>query len=198
MVFLHEVERQAAEVRPTDDVDIAVNVRAEVAGLARIHFVLTAARFSQDPVSSDGVAHRYRRGSAVLNIVASDEVGERAQLRLGAGRTIRAPGTAQAFRRSEIAHVDVGGRSARIRRPTLVGALIATASTVQASSSEPPANRSKLISDFDSLARLLGPSDRATADLGEGETKMLAELAREVDMSPLGRAAVEALTAADS
>ena len=70
MVFLHEIERQVPDVRPTDDVDVVINVRAEPAGLARIHDRLIAADFSQDAPSSEGVAHRYRRGAAVLDVLA--------------------------------------------------------------------------------------------------------------------------------
>lgn len=51
MVFLHEVERRATDVRPTDDVDVVVNLRAEPAGLARIHETLVRAQFSQDAPS---------------------------------------------------------------------------------------------------------------------------------------------------
>ena len=43
MVFLHEVERQATDVRPTDDIDVVVDLRAEPAGLARIHSALISA-----------------------------------------------------------------------------------------------------------------------------------------------------------
>ncbi len=46
MVFLHEVERQASEIRPTDDVDVVVNLRAEPAGLARIHDALVSTGFA--------------------------------------------------------------------------------------------------------------------------------------------------------
>ena len=93
MVFLHEVERQATDVRPTDDVDVVVGLRAEPAGLTRIHSALITAGFDQDSPGPEGTAHRYRRRAAVIDVLAPDNVGSRAQLRLGAGRTIEAPGT---------------------------------------------------------------------------------------------------------
>ncbi len=62
MVFLHEVERRAKDIRPTDDVDVVIDLRAEPAGLARIHLALESAGFSQDAPSPEGAAHRYRRG----------------------------------------------------------------------------------------------------------------------------------------
>src|SRR4051812_11244998 len=59
MVFLHEVERDADETRPTDDVDVVVDLKIEPKGLARVHRVLVAAGFDQGMPSPDGIAHRY-------------------------------------------------------------------------------------------------------------------------------------------
>jgi len=195
MVFMHEVERRAVDVRPTDDVDVVVNLRAEPAGLARIHDVLVGADFSQDSPSPDGAAHRYRRGGAVIDVLAPDNVGERAQLKIGVGRTIEAPGTTQAFHRSAVVTVELDGGSAEIRRPNLVGALIGKASAVEKISSQSAANRAKHLRDFDSLARMLGPADRATADLSKSEQKLLGQLAESPDLTRLGTAAVRALLA---
>ena len=178
MVFLHELERRATDVRPTDDVDVVVDLRAEPAALARIHAVLVSASFVQDDPSPDGAAHRYRRGVAVFDVLAPDNVGERAQLHLGVGRTIQAPGTTQAFGRSGIVTVELDGVVAEIRRPEVVGALIGKAAAVMKISSQSAAARAKHLRDFDSLARMLGPSDRATANLSRGERKMLTGLVR--------------------
>ena len=198
MVFLHEVERRAADVRPTDDLDVVVDLRAEPAGLARIHDALIVAEFSQDAPSPDGVAHRYRRGGAVIDVLGPDNMGERAQLGLGAGRTIQAPGTTQALRRSGTVAVELDGGSAEILRPNLVGALIGKASAVAKISSQSAASRAKHARDFDSLARLLGPHDRAVADLSKGERKLLSQLSDTPDMTELGRVAVKALVGSSS
>lgn len=89
MVFIHEVERGARDVRPTEDVDVVVDIRTEPAGLERLHVVLVSGGFDQDSPSPEGTAHRYRRGGAVLDVLAPDNIGKRAPLRLGAGRTIQ-------------------------------------------------------------------------------------------------------------
>ena len=47
----------------------------------------------------------------MIDVFAPDNVGGRAQLQLGAGRTIEAPGTTQAFGRSSIVCVEVDGQS---------------------------------------------------------------------------------------
>jgi hypothetical protein len=117
MVFLHEVERRSTDIRPTDDVDVVVNLRAQPDGLARVHEALVGAGFRQDSPSPDGAAHRYRRGDAVFDVLAPDNVGERAQLSLGVGRTIEAPGTTQASHRSGVVTVELDGSSGVIRRP---------------------------------------------------------------------------------
>lgn len=192
MVFLHEVEREATDVRPTDDVDVVVNLRAEPAGLARIHESLLAAHFSQDPPGPDGAAHRYRRGNAVFDVLAPDNVGDRAQLKLGAGRTIEAPGTTQAFHRCDEVTVEVDGVSGVIRRPNLVGALLGKASAVKISS-QSAGSRAKHLRDFDSLSRMLGPTDRANANLGKGEKKLLKQFVGVPDVSSLGAASLDLL-----
>jgi hypothetical protein len=194
MVFLHEVERQAADVRPTDDIDVVIDLRAEPAGLARIHRTLIDALFSQDLPGPEGTAHRYRRGSATFDVLAPDNVGARAQLNLGAGRTIEAPGTAQAFRRSSVVSVQVDGATARIRRPEIVGALIGKAAAVSKIPSQSAASRAKHLRDFNSLAMLLGAPDRQAAGLTESERRMLTALADEPGLSQLSSASIRLLT----
>jgi len=158
MVFLHEVERRSTDIRPTDDVDVVVNLRAQPDGLARVQEALLGADFSQDPPSPDGAAHRYRRDDAVFDVLAPDNVGERAQLSLGVGRTIEAPGTTQAFHRCDAVTVELDGSSRVIRRPNLVGALIGEASAVVKITTQSAASRAKHLRDFASLARMLGPA----------------------------------------
>jgi hypothetical protein len=193
MVFLHEVERDAAETRPTDDVDVVVDVRVEPAALSRIHLVLTRAGFDQAPPSRDGVAHRYRRGGATIDVLASDHRGRRAPLTLGIGRTIEAPGAGQALVRSGMVQVELAdGASALVRRPTLVGALLGKVATT-AIRSLSPSDRAKHRRDVDSLARLLGVDDQDGAELTGSERAALEAAAGSSELSPLGRRALVVL-----
>lgn len=107
MVFVLEVQRRAREVRPTDDIDVVVDLRVEPNGLSAIHRFLDDADFRQDLPSADGIAHRYRRGGAVVDVLAPDTIGGRARLALGSGRTLSAPGTTQAFTRSHWVDVEL-------------------------------------------------------------------------------------------
>ena len=194
MVFLHEVERNATDVRPTNDVDVVVDLRAEPAGLDRIHSTLTNAGFGQDSPGPESTAHRYRRQAAVIDVLAPDNVGTRARLRLGTGRTIEAPGTTQAFARSGVVAVEVDGETAKIRRPDIVGALLGKAAAVAKISSQSAASRAKHLRDFDSLARLLGMVDREGADLTSSERRMIVALTEAPELSELAVASLRLLS----
>lgn len=117
MVFLHEVERESTDVRPTNDIDLVVDLRVEPAALGQTHEVLAGAGFVQDPPSPEGVAHRYRRGGATIDVLAPDRMGVRAKLALGNGRTVEAPGTSQAFRRVSLVRVELDEDPRRSRAP---------------------------------------------------------------------------------
>ncbi len=75
MVFLHEVERESTDVRPTNDIDLVVDLRIEPTVLGHTHNVLAEVGFSQDLPSPEGVAHRYRRGGATIEVLAPDQPG---------------------------------------------------------------------------------------------------------------------------
>lgn len=195
MVFLHEVERESTDVRPTNDIDLVVDLRVEPAALGHTHNVLARARFSQDLPSPEGVAHRYRRGGATIDVLAPDHMGARAQLALGSGRTIEAPGTSQAFGRVSLVRVELDDNTAAIvRRPTLVGALLGKASAVTEIVSMSSAERAKHLRDVDALARLLGPADRAGALLTTKERSTLARIAEHPDLSRLAARSIQLTT----
>jgi hypothetical protein len=195
MVFLHEVERGADETRPTDDIDVVVDLRVEPTGLARVHRVLINAGFEQVVPSPDGIAHRYTRHGATIDVLAPDNLGPRAQLRLGGGRTIEAPGTSQALARSELIRVEIspGEPAVQLRRPTLVGALLGKIAAATEIVSQSAAAHAKHVSDVDSLARLLGPDDRDTSMLTKKERAALERVASFPDLSALARASIALL-----
>lgn len=198
MVFLHEIERGANETRPTDDVGVVVDLRAEPEGLERIHLALASAGFVQDSPSPEGTAHRYRRSGATIDVLAPDNIGTRARLTLGSGRTIQAPGTSQAFHRSGLVVVEFGGVKAEIHRPNLVGALLGKAAAVVKISSQSAASRAKHLRDFDSLARLLGVVDRQGADLTKGERRTLTSLSTAPELSELAVASLRLMVNAET
>ena len=195
MVFLHEVERGSDDARPTNDIDLVVDLRVEPTALENTHAVITRAGFEQDLPSPEGVAHRYRRDEATIDILAPDHMGARAQLALGNGRTIEAPGTSQAFGRVSLVRVELDNTTTGVvRRPTLVGALLGKATAVTEIVSMTPAERAKHLRDVDALARLLGPADRTGATLTTKERTTLIRIARNPDLSPLATRSIELIT----
>ncbi|MCP3939392.1 MAG: hypothetical protein GY708_28930 [Actinomycetia bacterium] len=195
LVFLHQIERQASDVRPTDDVDVVVDIRAEPSGLRRVHQVLIEAGFAQDMPGPEGTAHRYRRDAATLDILAPDNVGARARLMLGAGRTVQAPGTTQALRRTETVTVEIDGQTGMIRRPNLIGAVVGKAAAVIKIPSQSAAARAKHLTDVDSLAKLIGVADREHSDLSRSERGLLARLGDAIELSELARTSLHRLAA---
>jgi hypothetical protein len=190
MVFLHEVERQSNDVRPTDDIDVVLDLRVEPAALDRMHSVLMATKFVQDLPSPEGVAHRYRRGGATIDVLAPDHIGKRARLSLGR-RAIEAPGTTQALVRSSVVRVELSnGDAALIRVATLVGALLGKVAAVAEIVSQSPAERSKHLRDVDALARLMGPADRDESVLSLKERLAVRRLADDPELSKLAAASL--------
>jgi len=86
-------------------------------------------------------------------------LGEKAAGRRGAsgGTTIETAGAQQALDRTEAVEVDLGGRAGIIRRPNILGALVAKAA---AHSVVLDRARTRHLVDFAVLTTLLRPSDR--------------------------------------
>ncbi|MFN8036133.1 MAG: hypothetical protein U0V73_09395 [Acidimicrobiia bacterium] len=190
MVYLHEVEHGARDIRPTVDVDVVVDLRVEPGALRRVNAVLTGAGFEQDPPAPDGIAHRYRRGDATIDVLAPDNLGPRTSLSLGLGRTIQATGATQAIARSSVVRAELtDGGAVEVRRPTLLGKIAAVTEIV----SQSPAERAKHLLDVDALARLMGPADRADATLTKHERRSLRKLLATDHLSPLAEAALNLL-----
>jgi hypothetical protein len=196
MVFLHEVERDADDSRPTADVDLVVDLRLRPTALQQVNSVLVDADFDQLDPNANGIAHRYTRRGASLDVLAPDNIGPRAQLAIGAGRTIEAPGSTQAFARSERIQVVLAtGESATIRRPTLVGAVLGKTAAVTKISSQTREQRAKHRRDVDSLARLVGAADRHGADLTRKEGSALTSFANNEELTELARRSLLLLAA---
>jgi len=111
------------------------DIRAQQDGLVEVVRILEAQRFSLESISADGIAHRYVRhtdaGRLVVDVLAPDGVGERANLTTTPpGRTIEVPGGSQAMSRTEWVRVSHEGRSGRIPRPTLLGAVVIKSAAV--------------------------------------------------------------------
>lgn len=132
LVHLHCAERGQFPVRPTNDADTVIDVRADPTMLATFTGVLTDLGFTSAGISAEGLQHRWVRGDASIDVLLPDEIGERASLRQGitGSPTLPAAGGTQALQRSETVRVSVAGREGCVRRPNLVGALVGKAAAL--------------------------------------------------------------------
>ncbi|HEY8721795.1 hypothetical protein [Pengzhenrongella sp.] len=158
MVHLLCAERGAAPARATDDVDTVLDVRGEPQILRGFTTSLKQLGFAPAGNTWQGHQHRWIRDEAVIDLLIPRHLGERASLRTGAGggTTIETPGAQQALDRSEDVEVDVAGHTGIVRRPNLLGALVAKAAAYTVTLD--PA-RDRHIADFAVLATLLRPDD---------------------------------------
>jgi len=159
MVQLHCIERGVAPARPTDDVDAVLDVRAEPGVLRTFTSALADVGFVSVGESWQGHQHRWRRGAGEIDVLIPRHLGEKAAGRRGVsgGTTIETPGAQQALDRTEVVEVALGGRTGVIRRPDLLGALVAKAA---AHSVVLDRARTRHLVDFAVLTTLLRPSDR--------------------------------------
>jgi hypothetical protein len=143
-MYLLAERYQLVQARPTDDLDVVVDLRAKPGGTRWVADWLVAHGFEMDQPSSDGIGHRFSRpadpgpGKVLIDVLAPEKMGENADLLTRPpARTVEAPGTRQAFERSELVTVTVSGytsrpaRTGQVRCPTVLGALIAKAAATK-------------------------------------------------------------------
>jgi hypothetical protein len=126
LVHLQCAERGGSPVRPTNDADTVIDIRADPMMLHRFTKVLTGIGFAAAGITAEGRQHRWKRGAASIDVLLPEGIGERAGLREGVtgSPTLPTEGGTQALRRSEVVPVTVDGRDGFVRRPNLVGALV--------------------------------------------------------------------------
>lgn len=158
MVHLHCAERRAPVMRPTDDLDLVLDVRAEPAALLSVTTALVERGFSSQGETWNGHHHRWVRGQASIDVLIPRWLGERAAGRKGAsgGTTLETPGAQQALDRTEEVAVDLADRTGSVRRPNLLGALVAKAAA-HTITLDRARQRHRI--DFVVLTTLIGPTD---------------------------------------
>lgn len=131
MVFLHGLEHDTAPPRVSTDLDILVNARIVSGAVAAFSAEIEGLGFELDGVSPEGIAHRYRRGTVSIDVLAPDGLGSRTDLTTTPpGRTLQVPGGTQALARTEFVPVTTSTLTGRVPRPSLLGAIICKAVAV--------------------------------------------------------------------
>ncbi|NQX27826.1 hypothetical protein HQQ81_10795 [Microbacteriaceae bacterium VKM Ac-2854] len=176
MVQLHCAERGVAPIRPTDDLDAVLDVRARPQVLLQFTSALVDLGFASDGESWEGYQQRWVRGDAVIDLLIPRFLGERATKRKGVfgGTTLSTPGAQSALDASEVVSVDIAGRIGSILRPRLSGAIVAKATAFGVSQDRDP--RRHLL-DVLVLATLLRREDAFDLDL-KGYRRLLFLLRR--------------------
>jgi len=168
LVALHGIEQGRATPRPSADLDVLADVRADRAALRCIVSFLESNGFQPDPGPGD-VVHRYVRtcGGHVIKIdvLAPDNLGARADLTTTPpGRTLEVPAGSQALKRAELVTVTIAGRTSVVPRPSLIGAIIGKVAAVSL-----PGDPERHLTDLAFLLSLIADPRVARADLSAKE-----------------------------
>lgn len=117
---------QAAQrPRVTTDIDVLANARSRPSGTRWATQRLEALGATLTNVDGlDGQrGFRFQLDDQIIDILAPDGLG-RAARTAGKLETIQIPGGTQALERSEVVEIVLDGAASRVRRPTLLGALL--------------------------------------------------------------------------
>ena len=175
MVHLHCCERGVAPNRPTNDGDVALDVRGQPAILQEFTAALRDLGFTGDGTSWEGHQHRWVNGAASIDVLIPRGVGQRAGARIGAsgGTTLESPGAQQAIDRTELVEVQVENDVGGVPRPNLLGALVSKAA---AYTFRREAGRERHLLDFAVLASLIARSDLIAEQLTDRDRRWLSSM----------------------
>ncbi|MEU9856970.1 hypothetical protein [Streptomyces sp. NPDC047974] len=143
MVLLHGLEHGRIPPAASADLDVLADVQSDQRSLRRLVDALERLGFAPAGMSPQGnLLHRYHRGEEpgrlVVDLLAPDNLGPRVDLTTTPpGRTLEVPGGRQAAQRTQEVPVRLGPRTGRIRRPSLLGAIVAKAAAVSIKTAPP-------------------------------------------------------------
>lgn len=125
MVLLHALERGRMPPRVSVDLDLIADVRLRQSALLDMAGVLEDLGFTPEIAIVDGIAQRFVRGRAVVDLLAPDGLGPRTDPgTVPPGRTVQIAGGTFALGRSAPVAVEFAGRAIAVPRPDLLGALV--------------------------------------------------------------------------
>lgn len=143
MVLLHGLEHGRTPPAASADLDVLADVLSDQQSLSRLVAALGGLGFAPAGISPQGnLLHRYQRstGQGLLNVdvLAPDNLGPRANLTTTPpGRTLEVPGGRQAAQRTESVEVRLGARTGTIRRPSLLGSIVAKSAALSIKTAPP-------------------------------------------------------------
>lgn len=177
MVWLLAIEHSVVPIRLTDDVDVAVDIRADQGAIRRLCTWLESHQFELEGMNKEGIGHRYVSttyrgpGKVKFDVLAPDNIGQRADLTTSPpARTVSAPGTRNALDAAEDIEIVLRERSGRVLRPPLIAALLAKAAATTIPGRENP---DRDWNDAAFLLTLLADPIGAAAQLTKGQKRSL-------------------------
>lgn len=146
MTALHLAEHGIVVHRPTDDGDMVVGVWTRRDALRDTTNYLIGSGFTEQK-TSDGYGYRFTRGRTVIDVMIPEGLDrQRTYPKTISGRPgLTADGANQALTRAERLPVNLNGRIGYVRRPTLLGALVAKARAFVVDSRDPQRHIQDLI-----------------------------------------------------
>lgn len=138
MTMLHCLEQDVPFTRATTDADVVCDVLSPRRKLADMTALLGDWGFHA-VVTADGCGYRYTRGATSLDLTIQDTLERQvSRARTSGGRPgLPVDGGNQALLRAERVGVTVAGVTGRVRRPTLLGALVIKAAAVVVDTRDP-------------------------------------------------------------
>ncbi|WP_194815903.1 hypothetical protein [Nocardia sp. XZ_19_385] len=169
MVWMHGAVAGQQPPRVTQDIDVLMDLRAQVSALRKAVTALERLGYRVDGMSPDGLAHRYRRDDGTLvDLLAPDNLGRRADLTTTPpGRTLEVPGGTKALSHRVAVEIRYGTRSSVLYLPELARALHCKVKAYLIDHPTPrPGIESRHLSDIAFLVSLIDDPDRILEQLG--------------------------------
>lgn len=171
MVALWCAEAGFDVVRPTEDADIVLDVWLQRGALQQAGRLLNDRGFLERS-TTDGYGYRYERDAACVDLMVPDHIErQNTQPTTTTGRKgLPAAGGNQALIRAQRVQVNVGARAGYVRRPNLLGALVAKAAAAVTDTRDSDRHREDLVvlaqiavnrSEYRSMRKATGKHDRS-------------------------------------
>lgn len=174
MVQLHSMMADVGELRPTDDVDVLVDLLSDKNTIGAVVAALCAAGFRLREPLGAGPSHRFERGHDIVDILVPDHL--LVAPRLGGRPVMVIDGGTQALGKLMTVTLDVAGEPLEVRVPDSLGALILKAAAHRSDSRD----RDRHLRDAALLAATLDDPLEARNRLGGSDRRRLLYLSRQL------------------
>lgn len=131
MVALHAIENGYPRPRTSRDLDVLADVRMMSNATTKISRILLDDGFELVEPSLSGVAHKFIKGDAIIDVLAPDGLGPKTNVSTSPPlHTVSVPGGSQALKRTKKIEVELDGVKALVPRPNLLGAILIKARAI--------------------------------------------------------------------